>query len=109
MLTTFNPLFKLHTEYEPAGDQPAAIESLVEGLNDGLMHQTLLGVTGSGKTFTMANVIAQTQRPTIIMSQRPMFPHLMYLSRKTRRSMNISNKCVYQQPKQCWKVMIRSS
>ena len=60
--------FKLHTEYQPAGDQPAAIKSLVDGLNDGLSHQTLLGVTGSGKTFTMANIIAQTQRSTIIMA-----------------------------------------
>ena len=60
--------FDLHTEFKPSGDQPTAIKSLVDGLNDGLMHQTLLGVTGSGKTFTMANIIAQTQRPTIIMA-----------------------------------------
>lgn len=60
--------FKLHSEYQPAGDQPAAIAGLVEGIHDGLGHQTLLGVTGSGKTFTMANVIQQVQRPTIILA-----------------------------------------
>ncbi len=59
--------FQLHTSYQPAGDQPEAIRSLVNGLNDGLLHQTLLGVTGSGKTFTMANIIQQTQRPAIIL------------------------------------------
>ncbi len=59
--------FQLHTSYQPAGDQPKAIRSLVNGLNDGLLHQTLLGVTGSGKTFTMANIIQQTQRPAIIL------------------------------------------
>ena len=70
--------FKLETQYEPAGDQPTAIKSLVEGLNDGLMHQTLLGVTGSGKTFTMANIIAQTQRPTIIMAHNKTLAAQLY-------------------------------
>jgi len=70
--------FDLHTEYLPAGDQPAAIKSLVEGLNDGLMHQTLLGVTGSGKTFTMANIIAQTKRPTIIMAHNKTLAAQLY-------------------------------
>lgn len=60
--------FKLHTEYTPAGDQPTAIKGLVEGLNDGLVGQTLLGVTGSGKTFTIANVIQEVQRPTLILA-----------------------------------------
>lgn len=60
--------FRLYQPYPPAGDQPKAIDELVEGLNDGLMHQTLLGVTGSGKTFTMANVIARTGRPAIILA-----------------------------------------
>ena len=60
--------FKLVTDYQPAGDQPTAIASLVEGLQDGLAHQTLLGVTGSGKTFTMANVIKQVERPTLILA-----------------------------------------
>ncbi len=59
--------FKLHQPFSPAGDQPQAIEGLVAGLADGLQYQTLLGVTGSGKTYTMANVIAQTGRPALIM------------------------------------------
>ena len=74
MQTTFD----LHTEFEPAGDQPTAIKSLVDGLNDGLLHQTLLGVTGSGKTFTMANIIAQTQRPTIIMAHNKTLAAQLY-------------------------------
>src|SRR5690606_31011364 len=60
--------FKLQTRFKPAGDQPVAIAQLVEGLEAGLSHQTLLGVTGSGKTFTIANVIQQVQRPTIVMA-----------------------------------------
>src|SRR5690606_41882572 len=56
--------FKLTSEYVPTGDQPKAIEQLVKGVEAGERHQTLLGVTGSGKTFTMANVVAQTNRPT---------------------------------------------
>ncbi len=60
--------FHLEAGFEVAGDQPAAIEQLVEGLSDGLSHMTLLGVTGSGKTFTIANVIGQVQRPTIILA-----------------------------------------
>jgi excinuclease ABC subunit B len=58
--------FRLYQPFEPAGDQPAAIEQLVEGIHDGLSFQTLLGVTGSGKTFTMANVIARLGRPAIV-------------------------------------------
>ncbi|MBP9219224.1 MAG: excinuclease ABC subunit UvrB [Sterolibacterium sp.] len=60
--------YRLHLPFQPAGDQPAAIRQLVEGLEDGLLYQTLLGVTGSGKTFTMANVIARTGRPAIVMA-----------------------------------------
>jgi excinuclease ABC subunit B len=60
--------FRLHLPFQPAGDQPQAIEKLVTGLNDGLSYQTLLGVTGSGKTFTMANVIAQTGRTTLVIA-----------------------------------------
>lgn len=60
--------FKIHSEFEPKGDQPQAIASLVDGLNQNLDHQVLLGVTGSGKTFTMAQVIQEVQRPTLIMS-----------------------------------------
>jgi excinuclease ABC subunit B len=60
--------FQLHSPYSPAGDQPHAIKELTEGLNQGEKHQTLLGVTGSGKTFTMANVIQQVQRPTLVLT-----------------------------------------
>jgi len=60
--------YKLHQLFSPAGDQPQAIAKLVEGLNDGLSYQTLLGVTGSGKTYTMANVIAQTGRTTLVIA-----------------------------------------
>ncbi|MFA6908396.1 MAG: excinuclease ABC subunit UvrB [Patescibacteria group bacterium] len=60
--------FEIHSPFKPTGDQPRAIKELVSGLNSGAQDQTLLGVTGSGKTFTMANVIAQTQRPTLIIS-----------------------------------------
>ncbi len=69
MIKTFpNSPYRLHQPFEPAGDQPAAIAQLVEGLEDGLSFQTLLGVTGSGKTYTMANVIAQTGRPAMVMA-----------------------------------------
>jgi len=60
--------FHLHAPYKPNGDQPTAIQQLVEGINNGDKFQTLLGVTGSGKTFTMANVIAQVQRPTLVLT-----------------------------------------
>ncbi|MFN3920168.1 MAG: excinuclease ABC subunit UvrB [Methylohalobius sp.] len=60
--------FKLHSPFEPAGDQPEAIQQLVEGLGHGELHQTLLGVTGSGKTFTMAHVIERVQRPALILA-----------------------------------------
>ena len=61
-------LFKLHANFKPAGDQPEAIAKLIEGLSDGLQAQTLMGVTGSGKTFTIANVIESVQRPTLVMA-----------------------------------------
>ena len=60
--------FVLHSDFAPAGDQPEAIRRMAEGVRDGLAHQTLLGVTGSGKTFSIANVIAQLQRPTLVMA-----------------------------------------
>jgi excinuclease ABC subunit B len=60
--------FKLQSSFRPQGDQPQAIRQLVDGLNRGYKHQTLLGVTGSGKTFTMANIIAQVQRPTLVIA-----------------------------------------
>jgi excinuclease ABC subunit B len=68
IITFPNSPYHLHQSFEPAGDQPTAIKQLVEGINDGLSFQTLLGVTGSGKTFTMANVIAQLGRPAMVMA-----------------------------------------
>ena len=59
--------FKIVSDFKPAGDQKQAIDSLVDGLNQNLKHQTLLGITGSGKTFTMANIIEQVQKPTLIL------------------------------------------
>src|ERR1700731_27642 len=67
MVVTYpNSPYELHQPFAPAGDQPEAIDKLVEGIEDGLSFQTLLGVTGSGKTFTMANVIARTGRPALV-------------------------------------------
>src|SRR6266540_2764063 len=69
MIVTYpNSPFELHQPFQPAGDQPEAIAKLVEGLEDGLAYQTLLGVTGSGKTYTMANVIARTGRPALVLA-----------------------------------------
>ena len=70
--------FQVASKYAPAGDQPAAIEALVEGVSDGLAHQTLLGVTGSGKTFTMANVIERLQRPAIVMAHNKTLAAQLY-------------------------------
>ncbi|RCU52601.1 excinuclease ABC subunit UvrB [Corallincola holothuriorum] len=70
--------FKLHSQFAPAGDQPQAIEKLIDGLEAGLAHQTLLGVTGSGKTFTMANVIAELNRPTLIMAHNKTLAAQLY-------------------------------
>ena len=60
--------FKLNSKFKPAGDQPQAIEKLVRGIQNGDVHQTLLGVTGSGKTFTIANVIERVQKPTLVIA-----------------------------------------
>lgn len=70
--------FKLHAPFAPSGDQPEAIEALVKGLQQGDMHQTLLGVTGSGKTFTIANVLAQINRPTLILSHNKTLAAQLY-------------------------------
>jgi excinuclease ABC subunit B len=70
--------FELHSPFQPQGDQPKAIEKLVEGINNDTRAQCLLGVTGSGKTFTMANVIAQTQRPTVILSHNKTLTAQLY-------------------------------
>lgn len=81
------PEFKLVADYKPAGDQPKAIDELVAGVEEGRRAQVLLGVTGSGKTFTMANVVQRLQRPTIVIAHnktlaaqlaaefREFFPH----------------------------------
>ena len=70
--------FKLNSKYKPAGDQPKAINEIVKGLNNGLLNQTLLGVTGSGKTFTMANVIQEVQRPAIVMAHNKTLAAQLY-------------------------------
>jgi len=75
--------FRLQSKFQPAGDQPAAIKGLISGLESGLAHQTLLGVTGSGKTFTMANVVEQQQRPTIVMAPNKTLAAQLYGEFKT--------------------------
>lgn len=76
-------LFQLHTEFEPQGDQPQAIEKLTTGLLQGKRSQVLLGITGSGKTFTMANVIAKVQRPTLILAHNKTLAAQLYQEFKT--------------------------
>ncbi|WP_337434668.1 excinuclease ABC subunit UvrB [Enterocloster sp.] len=71
-------IFKLHSEYAPTGDQPQAIEALVKGFQEGNQFQTLLGVTGSGKTFTMANVIAQLNKPTLVIAHNKTLAAQLY-------------------------------
>ena len=70
--------FELQSDYAPAGDQPAAIEQLIAGVQSGLASQILLGVTGSGKTFTMANVVQALQRPTIVMAHNKTLAAQLY-------------------------------
>ncbi len=70
--------FQLAADYQPTGDQPQAIDKLVDGLERGLKHQTLLGVTGSGKTFTIANIIAQVQKPTLVLSHNKTLAAQLY-------------------------------
>ena len=74
--------FILHSPFKPSGDQPTAIAKLVEGLNDGLAHQTLLGVTGSGKTFTIANVIATLNRPAMVLAPNKTLAAQLYAEMK---------------------------
>jgi len=71
-------MFELFSKFAPAGDQPEAIKGLVRGIETGLRHQVLLGVTGSGKTFTIANVIAQIQRPTLVISHNKTLAAQLY-------------------------------
>ena len=71
-------MFKIHSKYNPAGDQPKAIEDLVNGINKGYKHQTLLGATGTGKTFTMANVIEKLQKPTLVLAHNKTLAGQLY-------------------------------
>lgn len=71
-------MFKLHSEYKPTGDQPQAIDYLVKGINEGKKFQTLLGVTGSGKTFTMANIIEKVQKPTLVLAHNKTLAGQLY-------------------------------
>ena len=70
--------FKLHSNYQPRGDQPAAIDQLFSGVESGEKHQVLLGVTGSGKTFTMAKVIAQSDRPALVLAHNKTLAAQLY-------------------------------
>ena len=70
--------FKISSKHKPAGDQPKAIESLTDGLNKGYDAQTLLGITGSGKTFTIANVIEKVQKPTLIIAHNKTLAAQLY-------------------------------
>ena len=70
--------FKLNSEYQPPGDQPQAIEKLVKGFKEGNQFETLLGVTGYGKTFTMANVIAQLNKPTLVLAHNKTLAAQLY-------------------------------
>ncbi|MDP6302920.1 MAG: DEAD/DEAH box helicase family protein, partial [SAR202 cluster bacterium] len=72
------PDFKISSDFVPTGDQPRAIDELVDGIDRGLRHQSLLGVTGSGKTFTMAGVIEQLRRPTLVMSHNKTLAAQLY-------------------------------
>lgn len=72
------PKFELVSDFQPTGDQPKAIEALVAGMTDGLHHQTLLGATGTGKTFTIAHVIERTQRPTLILAHNKTLAAQLY-------------------------------
>ena len=72
------PQFKLHAPFQPTGDQPEAIEALVKGFKEGNQFQTLLGVTGSGKTFTMANVIQALQKPTLVIAHNKTLAAQLY-------------------------------
>ena len=74
--------FKLHSQYEPTGDQPQAIDKLVKGFKEGNQMETLLGVTGSGKTFTMANVIAALGKPTLVLSHNKTLAAQLYSEMK---------------------------
>ncbi len=94
VVTFDNSPFRLHMTFEPAGDQPQAIEKLTQGLNDGLAYQTLLGVTGSGKTFTMANIIARMGVPAIIMAPNKTLAAQLYSEMREFFPENAMEYCV---------------
>ena len=71
-------MFKLHSKYKPNGDQPQAIKELVSGIEKGKKHQVLLGATGTGKTFTIANVIEQVQKPTLVLAHNKTLAGQLY-------------------------------
>ena len=71
-------MFKLNSKFSPSGDQPQAIEELVKGINDGKKHQVLLGATGTGKTFTMANVIERVNKPTLVLAHNKTLAGQLY-------------------------------
>ena len=71
-------MFNLVSKFEPAGDQPQAIEKLVSGINNGLKHQVLLGATGTGKTFTIANVIKEVNKPTLVLAHNKTLAGQLY-------------------------------
>ena len=71
-------MFELISKYKPAGDQPEAIKELVEGINEGKKHQVLLGATGTGKTFTIANVIASVNKPTLVLAHNKTLAGQLY-------------------------------
>ena len=71
-------MFKLVSKFEPAGDQPQAIEKLVNGINNGEKHQVLLGATGTGKTFTIANVIKEVNKPTLVLAHNKTLAGQLY-------------------------------
>ena len=75
-------MFKLVSNYEPSGDQPNAIDELVKGIEDGKKNQVLLGATGTGKTFTMANVIARVNKPTLILAHNKTLAGQLYAEMK---------------------------
>ena len=75
-------MFKIHSKYKPSGDQPEAIEELVEGINDGKKQQVLLGATGTGKTFTIANVIEKIQKPTLVLAHNKTLAGQLYAELK---------------------------
>lgn len=76
-------MFKLHSRYTPMGDQPEAIKKIVENINDGIADQVLLGVTGSGKTFTIANIIKETNRPALILAPNKTLAAQLYSEYKS--------------------------